>query len=643
VTAAHFRQAVTDEFEVAKQFVEVPVASLYQGGHTLMVHLNLNDADGRMDETLEGAVAWWPPASTADVLSYLPENEQLNLRFVKGPPPEVGQVLRLYPPRYLDSLYQLWQTPHAEDFAQYWQGMHSLNVRGERQFENVAYPWLRDAQQRAFDLLQWRTSFLWGPPGTGKTTTIGCLVASILSQDPEARVLLLANTNTAVDQTLVAVDTQVLEAGVRRVCRRVGAHFVAANYLGRPHLLPNQDVEVLTAIAELEALAPSRGSVERYAVWKAQLEDLRNQMRVGLELILNQARLLAMTTTRALFSWELLSQWQFDYVVFDESSQIPLPAALPLALLGKKVLFAGDPNQLAPIQQSKGTLFGQSPFWKLASNAPYSCFLNEQSRMAPAICETISRVFYMGRLRVAKAVEGDARWLTERAAFEISEYGARHAYLIPVEGEAIWRPESSGWIRRESAETVVVVLRHLLRFVDAEEVLILTPFRGQRNYLRRRLRELGLGAVKLSTVHRAQGAESNTVIFDPVQTQSRFLGDNLSLSRRLVNVALSRAKARVLMLASRSDLRHPVIASIAREMGRLPESVAHVMSVLERPEAAIGHRYMLPVSTMKLTPVRIVGLVGEMLEYEEDGVLRRTTLGHLRRRVAWLQSRSALR
>jgi hypothetical protein len=606
-----------------------------------MVHLNLNDADGRMDETLEGAVAWWAPGSTADVLSYLPESEQLNLRFVKGPLPEVGQVLRLYPPRYLDSLFQLWQTPRAENFAQYWQGMHLRNQREAKAVENVAYPWLRDAQQRAFDLLQWRTSFLWGPPGTGKTTTIGCLVASILSQDPKARVLLLANTNTAVDQALVAVDEQMAEG--RNVCRRVGAHFVASNYLGRPHLLPNQNLQVLTAIAELEALAPSRGAVDRYAEWKAQLEDLRNQMRVGLELILNRARLLAMTTTRALYSWELLSQWPFDYVVFDESSQIPLPAALPLALLGKKALFAGDPNQLAPIQQSKGHLFGQSPFWKLASHAPFSCFLNEQSRMAPAICETISRVFYMGRLRVAKAVEGDARWLTERAAFDVAEYGARHAYLIPVEGEAVWRPESSGWIRRESAEQVVAVVRELLRFVAADEILILTPFRGQRNYLRKRLRELGLGAVKLSTVHRAQGAESNTVIFDPVQTQSRFLGDDLSLSRRLVNVALSRAKARVLMLASGSDLRHPVIASIAREMGRLPESVAHVMSVLEQPEAAIGHRYLLPVSTMKLVPVRIAGLAGEMLEYEEDGVLRRTTLGHLRRRVAWLQSRSALR
>jgi len=643
VNAALFRQAISDEFEIAKRYVEVPVASLNKGGHIVQVQLNLNDADGRLDETLEGAVAWWAPSNTADVLSYLPEHEQLNLRFVKGAAPEAGAVLRLYPPRYLDSLYELWQTPHAVEFAQYARTMGIDNSCGSGEVDNLAYPWLRDAQQRAFDLLRWRTSFLWGPPGTGKTTTIGCLLASILAQQPKARVLLLANTNTAVDQALVAVDGQLPSAALRGVCRRVGAHFVAANYVERPHLLPNQSVELLTAIAELEALVPARGSVERYAAWKAEHEELRGKMRVGLEVMLSRARLLAMTTTRALYSWELLAAHEFDYVVFDESSQIPLVAALPLALLGRKVLFAGDPNQLAPIAQSRGNCFGDSPFTKLVAQSPYACFLNEQSRMAAPICETISRVFYTGRLKVARSVIDDARWLTSRAAFEVGEYGARHAYLIPVEGEAVWRPESSGWIRRESAGQVVAVVRELLVHLAQEEILILTPFRGQRNFLRRKLREQGMGGVRLSTVHRAQGAESNTVIFDPVQTQSRFLGDDLSLSRRLVNVALSRAQARVLLFASASDLRHPVIAAIAREMGQLPESVAHIVSVLERPEQAVGRRYLLPVSTMKLSPVKILRLDGEMLEYEEDGVSRRTTLTHLRRRVGWLQSRSALR
>jgi DNA replication ATP-dependent helicase Dna2 len=643
VSVEQYRRAVAEEFEAAKRYVEVRVASLYQGGHFVQMHLDLNDTDGRVDETLEGAVAWWAPSGTADVLSYLPEQELLNLRFVKGALPQVGDVVRLYPPRYLDSLHELWQTMHAHEFAEFAAELSQRWEAGPELVFNLVYPWLREAQERAFDLLRWPVSYLWGPPGTGKTTTIGCMLASVLEQEPEARVLLLANTNVAVDQALVAVDDQLEDLALRRSCRRVGAHFGVSYYAGRLHLLPNQSLELLTSIAELEALVPARGAVEQYAAWKVQHEELRDKMRVSLEGLLEKSRLVAMTTTRALYSWELLARQQFDYVVFDESSQVPLVAALPLGVLGRRVLFAGDPNQLAPIAQTRGNVFGDSPFARLDANGPNACFLNEQSRMAPAICETISRVFYSGRLVVAKTAVDDARWLTERGAFDVAPYGARHAYLIPVEGEAKWVPSASGWIRKESAEQVLAVVRQLLQHVAAEEILILTPFRGQRNYLRRKLRELGLHGVRLSTVHRAQGAESNTVIFDPVQTSSRFLGDDLSLSRRLVNVALSRAKARVLLFASSSDLRHPVIASIAREMGRLPEAVAHILSVLERPEAAVGGRYLLPVSTMKLSPVKVLGLDGEMLAYEEDGVERRTMLGHLRRRVGWLQSRTALR
>jgi len=639
VDAEQYRRAVAEEFEATRQFVEVRVASLYRGGHFVQVQLDLSDADGRLDETLEGAVAWWSPSSAADVLSYLPESELLNLRFVKGPLPEIGQVIRLYPPRYLDSLHALWQSAHAERFASFGRSLGRCEVVDSHRVVNQRFLWLREAQGRAFDLLQWRSSYLWGPPGTGKTTTIGCLLASVLEQDQEARVLLIANTNLAVDQALVAVDAQLQNFDLRRLCRRVGAHFVAAQYADRAHLLPNQDDQLLTEIAQLEALIPPRGAVERYASWKARHEELRDRMRVALESILDQARVVAMTTTRALFSWELLRDRKFDYVVFDESSQVPLPAALPFGELGQRVLFAGDPNQLAPIAQTRGTVFCESTLSRLDPRAPNACFLNEQSRMAPAICETISKVFYLGKLIVARDAVENAHWLTERGAFEVGSYGARHAYLIPVRGEAKWRPAASGWIREESAEQVVGLVSDLLRHLIQEDILILTPFRGQRNYLRRKLREAGMGGVRLSTVHRAQGAESNTVIFDPVQTSSRFLGEDLSLSRRLVNVALSRAKARMFLFASESDLRHPVVASIAREIGRLPESIAHIQSVLDSPHQAVGRHYLLPVSTIKMAVVKVTGIEGEMLKFEENGVERRTMLGHLRRRVGWLQGR----
>lgn len=60
---------------------------------------------------------------------------------------------------------------------------------------------LNASQQRAVDLCCRRTpAFVWGPPGTGKTTTLGHIVGALLDQG--LRILVTSTTNAAVDQAL---------------------------------------------------------------------------------------------------------------------------------------------------------------------------------------------------------------------------------------------------------------------------------------------------------------------------------------------------------------------------------------------------------------------------------------------------------
>lgn len=167
-------------------------------GAVWKVWLKPRDAGGRLDESPEGAYAWWPgdqrgvSKGTADVLSVVPEEELVVLRFLTSPLPQPGQGLLIYPIQYLQKLRDLWA---IDSFAtarlQWWDQSHAQNAKTGPTADPSPFRWLRARQRDAFQLLAWKVSFLWGPPGTGKTTTLGALLARLLQQLPSYRVLLL--------------------------------------------------------------------------------------------------------------------------------------------------------------------------------------------------------------------------------------------------------------------------------------------------------------------------------------------------------------------------------------------------------------------------------------------------------------------
>ncbi|MEO8372283.1 MAG: DEAD/DEAH box helicase, partial [Candidatus Solibacter sp.] len=527
------------------------------------------------DESLEGSESWWagPPKGAADVLSVIPEEEQLNLRFATAPLPAAGERFRVYPPMYLERLLQLWERPdHAERFLNGWTTLHSANrLTPTETLPPRQFPWLRTRQRQAFDLPAWQTSFLWGPPGTGKTTTIGAILATFLATHPGRRALLLSTTNNAVDQALIAVDKALHRmsnsADLRNTCARIGNHFLAGNYKGREHLLPIKDVSLIHAMAQLEARIPERVQVQDFEKWKAEVESLRVKMRKQSLDAVAKSRLAAMTTTRAVFTYdELIDHGAYDLIVFDEASQVSLAHALAIAPLGKSIIYAGDPRQLAPIVISRSAdaheWLGRSVFYAMREDDPYTCLLDEQSRMASQICDVVSNAFYDGKLKVAADSRNQESWLRERLPLPVLDLGARNAYLVRTPFESRYSKRYGGRIRMETAELIVSLLAELVKDVAQADILVLTPYRAQRTLLRAFLKKSGYPAVSVSTVHRAQGAERNTVIFDPVHASTSFL-NNFDLGPRLLNVALSRAKARLFVIASPENLRNLVLSRIA--------------------------------------------------------------------------------
>ncbi|WP_431256247.1 AAA domain-containing protein [Roseateles chitinivorans] len=198
-----------------------------------------------LDERLEGASAWWgaPTKGSAGVRAVVVEDDQLVLQNASAPPPGEGHLLRLYPPRFLNAIADAWRDdPWARRAADCWPGLSISRPRADApSLDGSPFRWLRPAQREALKLVGYHDAFLWGPPGTGKTTTLGVLLAEYLDRRPGARVLLLSTTNHAVDLATLAVD-KALQKGrrehLRSAVQRLGSRFDAQAYAGRGHLIP---------------------------------------------------------------------------------------------------------------------------------------------------------------------------------------------------------------------------------------------------------------------------------------------------------------------------------------------------------------------------------------------------------------------
>lgn len=81
--------------------------------------------------------------------------------------------------------------------------LESFGLRDARSVEtlNFQHPSLNESQNRAVEVaLNHSASRIWGPPGTGKTTTLAVLVSELARRGE--RILLTSNTHAALDQVL---------------------------------------------------------------------------------------------------------------------------------------------------------------------------------------------------------------------------------------------------------------------------------------------------------------------------------------------------------------------------------------------------------------------------------------------------------
>lgn len=335
--------------------------------------------------------------------------------------------------------------------------------------------------------------------------------------------------------------------------------------------------------------------LKKVEVFEEQQRPLQEELRKILKAlediaktVLNEARIIGATVTKAYLSPQMFSA--FDVVVVDEASMVMVPALFHSAGLAKeRVVISGDYRQLSAIvpteQQEIDALVGGDVFRAAGldtdkpGTAKRMTMLAEQYRMDDRICRLISGPIYGGNLRTA-AARSKENHKTPPYPFDSTLTIIDTTSIMPFVSQ-----DRKSRYNLMNALAVRNLCRHLSQqgYADSiRDVGICTPYVAQAKVLRRLLKGCQLDdKIDSGTVHRYQGDEKRTMIIDlPDSLGERMVGiflqaDNPSESgARLLNVAISRAQAQVIVVANLGYLdtalpAHAMLRDILAQMQAL--------------------------------------------------------------------------
>lgn len=521
-----------------------------------------------IDEGLEGArIRWGTELDQGGLIKLVdPDKERFVIQLSEGRMPVGGTTVWVFQNDFLGPLIDMWNGPMAKVAAQRLrQSKQELEPLQPIKPLPGDYADLRERQVLAVQGSAYRCSIVIGPPGTGKSYTIGAMTSYLIRRFEKGRVLVVGPTNVAVDTAILAIDDWLQRLGRHDLAsqvKRIGAHFDPKKYASRPHLLADGIADRVNEYLLLEASEPPKSKIAEYVKWKDRLTAARKSLGADIGDTAANAKVVGVTVATAIRWHEFLRNPAFPFVLCDEASQVLGPAAMMITALGNQTIFAGDPNQLSPIARSDNKSVRRT----LTSTAfdvfrhVHTTKLNEQSRMTQAICTAVGSTFYDGDLRVCRKAARDPEWKRQRSAFYVDGREVPRICFDQIDEPATYSAKYGGHIRFQSARLVVDALDKLAgSYVDPADIVVLTPFRAQvamlRDFLRRNHPQ-----INVSTIHRAQGSEKTLVIMDPVDASNPFFDG--AEGRRLINVAISRAKAHVVIPFHQRDLANPSLKKI---------------------------------------------------------------------------------
>lgn len=377
-----------------------------------------------------------------------------------------------------------------------------------------------------------------GMPGTGKSTIIVEMVRKIVTEGKT--VLLTSYTNSAVDNILL------------KIVDKMGGD--------------NKDFQFL----RIGHPARVHKSLHKYIPDYQEPIKSRSQYRDTYEL----PNIVATTCLGISDSCFNLRQ-EFDYCIVDEASQITVPVNLGPISLAKKFILVGDHYQLPPLvlHPSSEVKHGLSQsLFKILAEAHSQAVseLTEQYRMCEDIMQVSNILVYENKLKCGSPeVASQSMRIPHPQAisnFILSDVQQKDQWmdlvfdehrkvlfldhdLVPaneiVFGEAIRNP-------REASLVQQIVKSFVTAGVDESQIGVMSFYRSQLELLKRNLSSRT--DLEILTADQYQGRDKQCIIISLVRSNKENNAGDLLKEWRRLNVAVTRAKSKLVILGSRSTL-----------------------------------------------------------------------------------------
>lgn len=410
-------------------------------------------------------------------------------------------------------------------------------------------------------------TFIWGPPGTGKSYTLSAIIMALYKMEGE-RTAVCCLSNVAVDQLLNKVvdiievqEPEMPRGEFYRAGRTQDERLIATDFL-----FPDDDksrelrTRIKLANIKIEKYKNSNKQYSDEAIKiKAKLKDAREQLKEHTDYLISKVRVVFSTIANFVIN-SRLKDGVFDNLIVDEASMLAQPQLIALARnVTKRIILVGDFQQLSPITTAGVPILRDNVF-KLCgidiahTDHPALHQLLNQRRSNPKLVEIINHSFYADRL---KAENSKYNPIVARSPYSDCVIG-----MYSVADGAV--RFTRGGTRQNTANADAVMKILDLYSKDEEAIFsigVITPYTGQVSLLKARFIEKAYymdfqERVKIGTVHTFQGSECDVIIFDMVDCSKFEKGQKTYFGKiyageqgeQLLNVAISRAKHKLIVV-----------------------------------------------------------------------------------------------